>query len=75
MYARWEADAYTISYTLYNETNAAGNPSTYTIESAAVTLAAAARPHYTFAGWYDNPDFSGNPISAIPAGGTGDKIF
>lgn len=29
------------------------------------------RDGYTFAGWYDNPEFTGNPITEIPAGWQG----
>ena len=29
------------------------------------------RDGYTFAGWYDNPEFAGNPITEIPAGWQG----
>ena len=29
------------------------------------------RDGYTFAGWYDNPEFTGNPITEIPAGWAG----
>ena len=33
------------------------------------------RDGYTFAGWYDNPDFTGNPVTAIGSDATGDKTF
>ena len=29
----------------------------------------------SFGGWYDNASFSGNPVTEIPAGSTGDKVF
>jgi uncharacterized repeat protein (TIGR02543 family) len=72
-YAKWEL-AYDITYVLNGGTNAAGNPAAYT-ESKAVTLAAATRGGYNFAGWYDNPGFTGGAITGIPAGNTGPKTF
>lgn len=30
---------------------------------------------YDFMGWYNNPDFTGDPIEMISAGTTGDKVF
>ena len=30
---------------------------------------------YTFGGWYDNADLTGNPVTTIPAGSTGNKDF
>ena len=30
---------------------------------------------YVFGGWYDNENFTGEPITEIPAGSIGDKIF
>ena len=33
------------------------------------------RDGYTFEGWYDNPDFNGEPIEYIPATASGDKEY
>ena len=30
---------------------------------------------YTFAGWYENPEFSGNPVTDIPTDSTGELTF
>ena len=51
------------------------NPTTYTIESAAITLNNPTRNGYVFAGWYDNENFTGDAITAIATGSTGDKTF
>jgi uncharacterized repeat protein (TIGR02543 family) len=75
MHGRWTPVSYTISYTLNNGTNAAGNPATYTIESAAITLAAATRANYTFGGWFDNATFTGTAVTTIAAGSSGAKAF
>lgn len=33
------------------------------------------RSGYTFGGWYENSTFSGNPVTEIPCGSTGNKVF
>ena len=48
---------------------------TYTSENAALLRTCASREGYTFAGWYDNPAFAGNPVTEVPLGSTGDKTF
>ncbi len=48
---------------------------TYTSEKAAQLRTCASREGYTFAGWYDNPAFAGNPVTEVPLGSTGDKTF
>jgi uncharacterized repeat protein (TIGR02543 family) len=50
------------------------NPTSYTVENA-VTLLAATRDGYGFAGWHDNAGLTGDPVATIPAGSTGDKAF
>jgi len=66
--ATWSAAVvYNITYNLAGGVNASSNPSTYTIESAAITLAAPTRSGYNFVGW--------NPGGGVPAGSTGNKSF
>jgi uncharacterized repeat protein (TIGR02543 family) len=74
MHARWAAISYNINYVL-NEGTHSGNPASYTIESASITLAAATRGSYTFGGWYDNSGFTGSAVTSIPQGSTGNKTF
>jgi uncharacterized repeat protein (TIGR02543 family) len=73
--AAFEAIAYNIAYELNGGTHNAGNPATYTIESAAITLADATRGGYTFGGWYDNAGLTGSPVAGIPQGSTENKTF
>ena len=63
---------YTITYNLGGGTNASGNPSTYTIQSQTITLAAPTREGYTFGGWYRSADLSGDAVTTIGGGQTGD---
>jgi uncharacterized repeat protein (TIGR02543 family) len=74
MHAQWTVENYTITYHLNGGTNGA-NPAAYTVESAAITLAAPTRADYTFRGWYDNQDLTGTAVTTIPAHSTGNKTF
>ncbi len=58
---------YNITYVMNGGTNAAANPASYTVESAAITLADPIRTGYDFLGW--------TPTDTIPAGSTGDRAF
>jgi uncharacterized repeat protein (TIGR02543 family) len=73
LYAQWTPIDYTIHYELNGGTNAKTNSSTYTIESNDITLADPEKEGYTFDGWYGKDDFSGDKITKIAKGSTGDK--
>ena len=72
LYAKWTPIEYTITYELDGGTNDVNNPSTYTIESATITLVDPTKLGYTFAGWYGNDQFGGGAITEIATGSTGD---
>lgn len=62
---------YTITYNMNGGgTNPSSNPTTYTCESNAITLADATRQYYQFDGWYSDSAFA-NEITTIPNGSTG----
>ena len=75
-YAKWTAETYNISYQNVNGASNS-NPATYTIADTPLTLVplVGGPTGHTFDGWYDNASFSGSPITAIPAGITGDQTF
>ncbi|MBR6010035.1 MAG: InlB B-repeat-containing protein [Alphaproteobacteria bacterium] len=59
--------------------NGETNPSTYTIEDVNDTevrnmqiLKEPKKDHYNFKGWYDNANYSGEAVTYVPAGRTGD---
>ncbi|MBP5209838.1 MAG: InlB B-repeat-containing protein, partial [Clostridia bacterium] len=58
---------YTITYELNGGENDPSNKTTYTGRST-VYLNDATRTGYTFLGWYDNPDFSGDRLYSIAKG-------
>jgi uncharacterized repeat protein (TIGR02543 family) len=76
-WAKWTAISYNISYTLNGGRNADGNPAAYTVEALPVNLENPSHTTegYTFAGWYDNADLSGNTVAGIPEGETESKHF
>ena len=81
-YAKWSAPlSYTVSYDLNDGTPAghpASNPNTvtsYTVLDPNVTLAPATRTGYDFEGWYDNPAFTGTPVTGFPTGDASNKRF
>ena len=74
-------DVYTISYIPAPSVSA---PGSFTRHSEKITLPAAKKSDGTseldsdsklFCGWYDNSSFSGTPVTEIPAGSRGHKIF
>ena len=72
LWAKWTPTQYTINYNLGGGTNHGDNPSTYTVESAAIALGAATRTGYQFGGWYASADCSGDAVTTIATGTTGD---
>ncbi|MDD6486094.1 MAG: InlB B-repeat-containing protein [Spirochaetales bacterium] len=47
---------------------------TYT-SAASKTLPVLSESNLTFAGWYDNQSYNGQPVATIPLGTTGDKVY
>ncbi|MBQ4574709.1 MAG: InlB B-repeat-containing protein, partial [Clostridia bacterium] len=72
IYAQWTAISYPISYHLDGGRNHADNPVSYSINSDIILILSPVRDGYSFMGWYDNEQLTGNSITSIPAGSTGD---
>lgn len=75
--ANFALDNYTITYNnMSGATNHASNPSSYTIESSAITLDNPTKVGYMFGGWYTDEGLT-TPVGtpAIAAGSTGNKVF
>jgi uncharacterized repeat protein (TIGR02543 family) len=72
--AKWMPIEYIITY--YDGWWYVDNPRTFTIESADLAInPPEVRDGYTFDGWFANADFSGEIVTYIPAGSTGNKEF
>lgn len=70
LYAKWIADSFAITYNLDGGTNAAGNPSAYTVETPTTDFAAATRSGYAFGGWFSDAAFK-NQVTRLLVGSTG----
>ncbi len=55
--AKWQPQAYDITYELDGGINNPSNPSAYTIEDT-ISLRDPTKPGYTFKGWYSDADFT-----------------
>ena len=64
-------ESYTITYELDGGTNAPENPASYNVETETITLKDPAKAGYTFEGWYMAEDFTGNAVTEIVQGTTG----
>ena len=74
IYAKWDIDTYTISYTLNG--GSATNPTSYTVETDTFTLTNPTRDGYTFVGW-SGTGLTGtnNTIVTITKGSTGNREY
>ena len=70
LHAKWTADTYTIAYNL-NGGNNVDNPTSYNVETETITLSSTTKTGYTFDGWYDNANLTGEKITQIAKGSTG----
>ena len=75
LYAKWTPTTYTITYDLGGGTVASTNPTTYTIESAAITLVNPTRTGYTFAGWTGTGLDAATQTVTIAHGSTGNRTY
>ena len=72
LYAKWELVSYTITYELDGGTNAPENPAGYNVETETITLKDPVKTGYAFDGWYKTEDFTGEAVTEITQGSTGD---
>ena len=78
--ANWTLAIYTITFERNSGTWASGYPvpKSYNINSGEITLPTADNIYRTndiFSGWYTSSTFSGDPVTSIPAGSTGNKTY
>ncbi len=75
LYAQWTFQNYTISYTLNGGTVATANPSSYNVESNAITLNNPTRTGYTFTGWTGSNGTTPTTTITIAKGSTGNRNY
>ncbi len=75
VYASWTPVSYSITYIL-DGGNVSGNPTSYTIESSAITLNNPTKKGFTFTGW-EGTGLTGetNTTVTIPKGSTGNRTY
>ena len=71
LYAQWRLIPYDITYNTNGGADPQSNPYTYNYESATINLDPATWAYATFAGWYDNENLEGEPVTSIPNHSTG----
>ena len=74
LYAVWDLKHYSVSYDCNGGRRVVVHPETFTIESGTI-LNEAYNGNYIFGGWYEDPNFSGEPVAEITKGTYGDKTF
>ena len=65
LFARWTPLQYEVNYVLDGGVNSEENPVTFTHESDPMNLKPPVKNGYRFIGWYDNAEFTGNPIAEV----------
>lgn len=63
--AKFSTQTFNITYVLNSGINNINNPNHFTINDLPLSLFAPTREGYTFDGWFDNIDYSGNIITVI----------
>jgi uncharacterized repeat protein (TIGR02543 family) len=72
-WASYKVGGYTITYNADGGTHS--NESEYYPESTPITLLDATKEGYNFLGWFDNAEFTGDAVTKIAQGTTGDLEF
>jgi len=75
LYAHWDIITYTISYDLSGGSVATPNATSYTVESADITLTNPTRDGYTFAGWTGTGLDAATLSVTIEHGSTGNRTY
>ena len=75
LFAKWTAIEYDITYELDGGSVETANPTTYTIESSAITLNNPTKVGYTFAGWTGTGLGAATETVTIAHGSTGNREY
>lgn len=75
LYAQWNVTNYIITYMDGENAIEGLEPGTYTVKSGATLAETAVKEGFTFVGWYDNAELSGDAITAIEVGAFGNITY
>jgi uncharacterized repeat protein (TIGR02543 family) len=73
LYAKWATVSYSITYNLDGGTNYANPPTTFTIETATITLGTPTKASSTFDGWFTAAS-GGTQVTTIPLGSSANVV-
>ena len=73
LYAKWIVEDYSINYELNGGKNHFDAPTSYNIESEAISFKTPEKEGYMFVGWFDKKE-GGNLFNEIAKGSVGDKV-
>ena len=73
--AHWTPDTYTVNLNTNGGTINSGNVTSYTYGQEATLPTDVTKAGYTFKGWYENENFTGNPVTVIGTTEKGEKTF
>ena len=74
-YASWSSDRYAISYETAGGVIEGDAPDFYYFGQKTGLPRNVVKDGFNFMGWYDNPDFSGEPTAYVSPGAKGDKTY
>ena len=76
-YAKWMLPTYSVTFELNGGELPVGveNPMKYTAGTATFALPKPSKENYDFDGWYDNAECTGDAVSQVTNGSTGNKTF
>jgi hypothetical protein len=66
---------YNLTFNFDGGTVPANVPKTYQAGVGLDTLPVTTKEGFSFGGWFDNPEFTGAPVTTIAANATGNKVF
>lgn len=73
---QWQIITYTVTYHKPTGANVSGTEITsFTVRDSTRNLGSLYKNGYTWIGWYDNEGLTGDPVTTIPGGSTGNKEF
>ena len=75
LYAHWDVQTYAIKYVLDGGTINSGEVDSYTYGVGATLPTDVTKDGYNFCGFYNNPQFSGEPVTGVSKTDAGDKTF
>ncbi|MCR4773325.1 MAG: InlB B-repeat-containing protein, partial [Prevotella sp.] len=75
LYAQWTANTYTVTLNSVFGTINSGDITAYTYGIGATLPTNITREGYTFGGWYDNSELSGDAVTSITTTDTGNKEY